>query len=145
MVISPIDKKPTMGCTRTPSITLLSQTIGYLWLATVKYRGPILRVTWPVLGSNDLSIGMSIQILPEPNAGHMTQIFFIIKLRLYLEAAWWWWWWWWWWLWLGAAVSAECRWPPWGELLFVPSRLTSDEVDEVATLLLVNEEPSLVK
>ena len=37
----------------------------------VKYRGPILRVTSPALGSDDLSLnqsGTSIQILPEPNA-----------------------------------------------------------------------------
>ena len=37
----------------------------------VKYRGPILHVTSPALGSDDLSLdqsGMSIQILPEPNA-----------------------------------------------------------------------------
>ena len=84
MVISTIDKKPLMGCTQAPSITLLSQTIGYLWLATVEYRGPILRITWPALGSADLNLdqsGTSIQILPEPNAGHMTR-FFKMNLRL---------------------------------------------------------------
>ena len=35
----------------------------------VKYRGPILRVTSPALGSDDSSLdqsAMSIQILPEP-------------------------------------------------------------------------------
>ena len=48
----------------------------------VKYRGPILRVMSPALGSNDLSLdqsGTSIQILPEPNA--VSDSFFI-KLRL---------------------------------------------------------------
>ena len=37
----------------------------------VKYKGTILRVTSPALGSDDLSLdqsGTSIQILPEPNA-----------------------------------------------------------------------------
>ena len=37
----------------------------------VKYRGPILRVTSPALGSDDLSLdqsGTSIKILQEPNA-----------------------------------------------------------------------------
>ena len=41
----------------------------------LKYRGPILCVTWPALGSNDLhleQLDMSNQILPEPNAGHVT-------------------------------------------------------------------------
>ena len=41
----------------------------------LKYWGPILRVTLPALGSDDLSIdqlGTSIQILPEPNTGHVT-------------------------------------------------------------------------
>ena len=42
----------------------------------VKYRGVILHVTSPALGSDDLSLdqsGRSIQILLEPNAGHMTR------------------------------------------------------------------------
>ena len=45
---------------------------------TVKYPGPILRVTCPALGSNDLNLdqsGTSIQILLEPNAGHETLFF----------------------------------------------------------------------
>ena len=45
----------------------------------VKYRGLILRVTWPALGSDDLNLdqsGTSIQILPEPKAGHVTRLFF---------------------------------------------------------------------
>ena len=40
-------------------------------LRSVKYRGSILLVTSPALGSNDLSLdqsGTSIQILPEPKA-----------------------------------------------------------------------------
>ena len=44
----------------------------------VKYKGPILHGTWPALGSNDLNLdqsGTSIQILPEPNAGHVTHFF----------------------------------------------------------------------
>ena len=51
----------------------------------IKYRGPILCVTSPALGSNDLSLyqsGTSIQILPELNAVRL-HIFFI-RLRLYL-------------------------------------------------------------
>ena len=47
----------------------------------LKYRGPILRVTWPALGSADLSLdqsGTSIQILREPNAGHV--IYFYYKI-----------------------------------------------------------------
>ena len=42
----------------------------------LKYRGLISCVTSPALGSDDLSLdqsGTSIQILPEPNAGHMTR------------------------------------------------------------------------
>ena len=42
----------------------------------VKYRGPILRVTSPALGSDDLNLdqsGTSIQILPEPNAFQVTR------------------------------------------------------------------------
>ena len=49
---------------------------------STQYRGPILRVTWPASGSDDLNLdqsGTSIQILPEPNAGHVT--LFFIKLR----------------------------------------------------------------
>ena len=45
---------------------------------SLKYRGPILRVTWSALGSNDLNLdqsGTSIQILLEPNAGHVTHFF----------------------------------------------------------------------
>ena len=48
----------------------------------VKYRGPILSVTSPALGSDDLTLdqlGTSIQILPEPNAGHVT-LFFLNKI-----------------------------------------------------------------
>ena len=55
-----------------------------LYKNKVKYRGPILRVMWPALGSDDLNLdqsGTSIQILPEPNAGHVTRFFFI-KLQL---------------------------------------------------------------
>ena len=51
---------------------------------TVKYRGPILCYTWPALGSNYLNLdqsGTSIQVLLEPNTGHVTCLF--IKLRLY--------------------------------------------------------------
>ena len=43
---------------------------------TVKYRGLILCATWPALGSDDLNLDQSaasIQILPEPNAGHVTR------------------------------------------------------------------------
>ena len=49
----------------------------------VKYRGPILGVTLPALGFDDLSLdqsGMSIQILPEPNAGHVTRFSLITTL-----------------------------------------------------------------
>ena len=45
----------------------------------VKYRGLILRVTRPALGSNDLNLdqsGTSIQILQEPNAGHVTRFLY---------------------------------------------------------------------
>ena len=48
-----------------------------------KYRGRILRVTWPALGSNDLNLdqsGTSIQILQEPNAGHVTLFYKITTL-----------------------------------------------------------------
>ena len=58
------------------------QAIKCVLVGDLKYRGPILRVTWPALGSNDLNLdqsGTSIQILPEPNAGHVTRFF--IKLR----------------------------------------------------------------
>ena len=43
----------------------------YIHGIRLKYRGPIIRVTSPASGSNDLSLdqsGMSIQILLEPNA-----------------------------------------------------------------------------
>ena len=46
-------------------------------IVVVKYRGPILRVTRPALGSYDSNLdqsGMSIQILPEPNTGHVTRL-----------------------------------------------------------------------
>ena len=49
----------------------------------LKYRGPILRVTWPALGSDDLNFdqsGTSIQILPEPNAGHVPRFFIELQL-----------------------------------------------------------------
>ena len=42
----------------------------------LKYKGPILHVTWPALGYDDLNLDQSatsIQILPEPNAGHVTR------------------------------------------------------------------------
>ena len=59
-------------------------------IKVVKYRGTILRVTWPALGSDDLNLdqsGTSIQILPEPNAGHMTRFFYkittLIEYKLY--------------------------------------------------------------
>ena len=45
----------------------------------VKYRGPILHVTSLALGSDDLNFDQSatsIQIFPEPNAGHETRFFF---------------------------------------------------------------------
>ena len=63
-----------------PSSTVPEQTTVYNGLKSflkqyshfyVKYRGPILYVTSPVLGSDDLSLdqsGTSIQILIEPNA-----------------------------------------------------------------------------
>ena len=53
----------------------------------LKYRESILHVTWPALGSNDLNLdqsGTSIQILLEPNAGHMTlfnKITTLIKIK----------------------------------------------------------------
>ena len=52
----------------------------------VKYRGTILRVTSPALGSDDLSLdrsGKSIQILLEPNAVTWHVFFYKITLRLY--------------------------------------------------------------
>ena len=42
-----------------------------------------LLVRWPALGSNDLNLdqlGTSIQILPEPKAGHVTR--FLYKMTL---------------------------------------------------------------
>ena len=45
------------------------QVLLRLRLAPLKYRGPILRVTSPALGSDDLTLDQSatsIQILPEP-------------------------------------------------------------------------------
>ena len=51
--------------------------------AIIKYRGPILRVTWSALGSNDLSLDQSatsIQILREPV---LVTWHVFIKLRLY--------------------------------------------------------------
>ena len=50
----------------------------------LKYRGPILRVTSPALGSDDLSLDQSgtiIQIFPEPN-DVTWRVFFFIKLQL---------------------------------------------------------------
>ena len=52
----------------------------YPWdhLNLLKYRSPILRVTSPALGSDDSSLDQSetsIQILPEPNDGHVTRFF----------------------------------------------------------------------
>ena len=47
------------------------------------FKGLILRVTWPALGSDDLNLdqsGTSIQILPEPKL--VTWHIFFIKLRL---------------------------------------------------------------
>ena len=44
--------------------------VAFYFYTFIKYRGPILRVTSPALGSDDLSLdqsGMSIQILPKPN------------------------------------------------------------------------------
>ena len=49
---------------------------------TVKYAGQILRVEQPALGSDDSNLdqsGMSTQILPEPNTGHVT-LFFSYKI-----------------------------------------------------------------
>ena len=48
-------------------------------ICLLKYIGPILHVTWPALGSDDLNFdqsGMSIQILPEPRD------MFFMKLQL---------------------------------------------------------------
>ena len=50
---------------------ILIQKIFHMRVGLLKYGGPILCVTSPALGSDDLSLnqsGMSIQILPEPNA-----------------------------------------------------------------------------
>ena len=52
-------------------------------LNLLKYRRPILRVTSPALGSNDLSLDQSetsIQILPEPE---LVTVHFFFKLGLY--------------------------------------------------------------
>ena len=52
----------------------------------LKYRGPILRVTSPALGSDDLSLdqsGTSIQILHEPNTAvhcHVRVLFSFYKI-----------------------------------------------------------------
>ena len=60
------------------SIVLLIEA---LYIKLLKYRGPILRVTSPALGSDDLSLDQSgtiIQILTEPNAAarcHVTRFF----------------------------------------------------------------------
>ena len=88
------------GCKWTsciPSSTVPEQTTVYNGLKSflkqyshfyVKYRGPILHVTSPVLGSDDLSLdqsGTSIQILIEPNAAtwHVSyKIFFRPSFRL---------------------------------------------------------------
>ena len=61
---------------------LLDQSKHYATM--LKYRGLILCVTSPALGSDELSLdqGTSIQILLEPNAVHVTRFFFI-KLWLY--------------------------------------------------------------
>ena len=51
----------------------------------IKYRGPILRVMSPALGSDDLSLdqsGTSIQILPEPNAVTWHVFYKITTLRI---------------------------------------------------------------
>ena len=51
--------------------SLFSKERFWLQNLQLKYRGPILRVTSPALGSNDLSLDQSatsIQILQEPNA-----------------------------------------------------------------------------
>ena len=51
----------------------------------VKYRGLILRVMWPALGSYDLNLdqsGTSIQTLLEPKAGHVTHFYKITTLTL---------------------------------------------------------------
>ena len=60
---------------------MLSEVAFYL-----KYRGLILQATWPALGSDDLNLdqsGMSIQILPEPNAGHVTHFFYKITTLIH--------------------------------------------------------------
>ena len=64
--------------------TCISKDFFFRNVFLVKYRGPILRVTSPALGSDDLSLDQSetsIQILPEPNA--VTSHVFFIKLQLY--------------------------------------------------------------
>ena len=61
------------------SLLSVWQQIVQKWSLDLKYREPILCVMWPALGSNDLKLdqsGTSIQILPEPKAGHVTRLFF---------------------------------------------------------------------